>query len=410
MTETATLKETATGPLTGVVIVDLTSVLNGPYATQILADQGADVIKIEDPDGGDIARWAGDTPEGAPRDLGPLFLTTNRNKRSVALDLKQPDDREALQRLIGRADVFVTSVRAEALERLDLGETAVRGLNPNIIHAHATGFGSDGPYAGEPAYDDLIQSACGLADLLPRADGNPAPRLLPTVVADKVSGLFLAQAITAALYHRARTGEGQSIETPMLECMTSFVMVEHQYDQIFDPPTGPFGYPRVLNPHRKPYRTRDGYIGLLPYTDRQWDLFFEAAGVADSVRRDPRFADYASRGRHISELYALVEEIVATRTTQDWIARLKPLSIPIVRTNRLDEVGRDPHIEAVALFETYDHPELGRYRQVRPPVRFSRTPANIRRHAPQLGEHTEEVLAEFGISPRRDLSAAPGRT
>jgi crotonobetainyl-CoA:carnitine CoA-transferase CaiB-like acyl-CoA transferase len=384
----------ATGPLKGVRILDLTSVLNGPYATQILADQGAEVIKVEEP-GGDIGRWGGDVPDGAPRDMGPLFLNINRNKRSIVLDLKQGDDRRSLLALIGRCDVFVTSVRYGALERLGLGYDEVRKSKPDIIYAHAAGYGSEGPYAGEPAYDDLIQSACGLADLPPRTDGTSAPRLLPTVLADKVCSLFMAQAITAALLHRATTGEGQFVEVPMLECMTSFVMVEHLYDHAYEPPTGPYGYPRVLNRNRKPFATKDGYIGLLPYTDKQWDVFFEAAEVGDAVKNDPRFATYASRGKHIEELYGLVEQVVAGKTTAEWIALLKPLSIPVVKTNRLEDVEHDPHIRAVELFETYAHPELGTYRQIRPAVKFSRTPSNIRRHPPRLGEHAREILAEI---------------
>lgn len=399
MAEAEKLAKTATGPLAGIRILDLTSVVNGAYGTQILADQGADVIKLEDPgsgrgSGGDIMRWAGHTPPDAPRDMGPIFLAINRNKRSVLLDLKQESARRALKRLIRTCDVFVASVRYEGLKRLGLSYEDVAAIKPDIVYAHAAGYGSDGPYAGEPAYDDLIQSASGLADVLPRIDGNPAPRILPTLVADKVSGLFLSQAITAALLHRERTGEGQFVEIPMLECVTSFLLVEHLYDQTFEPPTGQWGYQRVINPNRKPYRTKDGWIGLLPYTDRQWDQFFEAAGFGEAVRNDPRFSDYATRAKHIQELYALVEKAAATKTTQEWLDLLKPLSIPVVKTNRLDDLPDDPHLKAVGFFQSYEHPDAGRYRAMKPPVKFAKTPANIRRHPPRLGEHTEEVLAE----------------
>ncbi|MFC3068132.1 CaiB/BaiF CoA transferase family protein [Phenylobacterium soli] len=401
MAETRNLAKEATGPLKGIRVLDLTSVVNGAYATQILADQGAEVIKIEDPGsgrggGGDIMRWAGHVPDTAPRDMGPIFLTINRNKRSVVLDLKDEKAKRALRRLIKSCDVFAASVRYDGLKRLGLAYEDVAAIRPDIVYVHAAGYGSEGPYAGEPAYDDLIQSASGMADILPRTDGDPTPRLVPTLAADKVSGLFMAQAVTAALLHRARTGEGQFVEVPMLECVTSFLMVEHLYDHVFEPPIGQYGYVRVINPNRKPFPTKDGYIGLLPYTDKQWDQFFEAAGYGDAVKNDPRFADYVTRAKHIHELYALVEKAAATKTTQEWLDILKPLSIPVVKTNRLEDVEADPHIAAVGLFEPYEHPDLGTYKLIRPPVKFAKTPSNIRRHPPRLGEHTAEVLAEIG--------------
>jgi len=399
--KTKALAQAPTGPLAGIRILDLTSVVNGAYATQILADQGADVIKLEDPGsgrsgGGDIMRWAGHMPPGAPRDMGPIFLTINRNKRSVVLDMREPAAKRSIRRLIKSCDVFAASVRYDGLKRLGLAYEDVKAIRPDIVYVHAAGYGSDGPYAGEPAYDDLIQSASGLADILPRTDGNNTPRILPTLVADKVSGLFMAQAITAALLHRARTGEGQFVEVPMLECVTSFLLVEHLYDHTFDPPQGQYGYPRVINPHRKPFKTADGYIGLLPYTDKQWDQFFQVAGWGDTIANDPRFSDYAARAKHTHELYSLVETVTGSKTTDEWLALLKPLAIPVVRTNRLDELQDDPHLAAVGLFERYEHPDIGGYLQLRPPVKFSATPSNIRRHPPRLGEHTDEILAECG--------------
>ena len=394
------LAEKPTGPLSGIRILDLTSVVNGAYGTQILADQGADVIKLEDPgsgrgDGGDIMRWAGHLPQGAPRGMGPIFLTINRNKRSILLDMKSGPGKRALRRLIKSCDVVASSVRYEGMKRLGLSYEDVAAIKPDIIFVHAAGYGSDGPYAGEPAYDDLIQSASGFANLLSRIDGNPAPRIMPTLVADKVSGLFLSQAVTAALLHKARTGEGQFVEVPMFECVTSFLLVEHLYDQTFQPPTGQWGYQRVINPNRKPYKTKDGYIGLLPYTDKQWDQFFQAAGFGDLMQSDPRFADYGARAKHIQELYGMIEQAAATKTTQEWLDILKPLSIPVVKTNTLDELPDDPHLKAVGFFEDYEHPELGGYRLMKPPVKFSKSPANIRRHPPKLGEHTDEILADI---------------
>ena len=401
MPETHSLATTNTGPLAGVRIVDMTGVVFGAYATQILADQGADVIKVEFPsgrrgDGGDILRWAGHPPLGAPVDMGPLFITINRNKRSMLLDLRQEEATATLRALIKTADVFAASVRMDGLARLGLDYEAVKAIRADIIYAHGAGYGSDGPYAGEPAYDDLIQSASGFADLLPRTDGDPTPRLLPSLVADKVSGLFMAQAISAALFHRQRTGQGQFIEIPMLECITSFNLAEHFHDQVFDPPTGQWAYSRVANPNRKPYPTKDGHIGLLPYTDGQWDQFFAAAGMTDTFGKDPRFADFKTRAENVRALYDLVDQTTPLKTTQEWLDLLKPLNIPVVKMNRLDELPTDPHLAAVGLFERYEHPDIGAYISLRPPVAFSATPANIRRHPPRLGEHTAELQAELG--------------
>jgi crotonobetainyl-CoA:carnitine CoA-transferase CaiB-like acyl-CoA transferase len=403
MTKTKTLATTPTGPLAGIRILDLTSVVFGAYATQQLGDLGADVIKVEFPggrrgSGGDIMRWAGQTPEGAPPDLGPIFMTINRNKRSVLLDLRLEEDAAALRALIPTCDVFVASVRYEGLERLGLGYEAVRALKPDVIYVHGAGYGSDGPYAGEPAYDDLIQAASGMADLLNRTDGRPEPRYLPSLVADKVSGLFMTQAILAALFHRQKTGEGQFVEVPMYECVTSFNLAEHFFGHVYDPPTGQWSYVRVTNPERKPFTTKDGHVGLLPYTGEQWRGFFEAAGMAELFETDPRFADDRSRGRHARELYALVETVTQTKTTAEWLAILKPLQIPIIPLNRLDDLPSDPHLSAVGMFERYEHPEAGPYFGLRPPIHYSASPANVRRHAPRMGEHTEEVLAEVGVS------------
>jgi crotonobetainyl-CoA:carnitine CoA-transferase CaiB-like acyl-CoA transferase len=411
MTHPAALAQDATGPLKGIRILDLTSVVNGAYATQILADQGAEVIKLEDPasgrsGGGDIMRRAGAPASGTPDDLGPIFVTVNRNKRSLVLDLRRDSARRAIARLIKSCDVFAASVRYDGLKRLGLSYEDVAAIRPDIIYVHAAGYGSDGPYAGEPAYDDLIQAASGMADIIPRTYGGE-PRLLPTLVADKVSGLFMAQAVSAALFHRVRTGEGQFIEVPMFECITSFLMVEHYFGHVYEPPSGQYGYPRVINPNRKPFPTKDGYIGLLPYTDKQWDQFFEIAGFGKAASSDPRFCNFAARNANIRELYALVEQAAATKTTQEWIDALRPLSVPVIRLNRLEELENDPHLQAVNLFQPMQHPHAGSYKLVRPPVKFSRTPANIRRHAPRLGENTAEILAEVGMS-MDELDEAPG--
>jgi crotonobetainyl-CoA:carnitine CoA-transferase CaiB-like acyl-CoA transferase len=240
---------------------------------------------------------------------------------------------------------------------------------------------------------------------LPRTDGDDRPRLLPSLIADKVSGLFMTQAVLAALFHRERTGEGQFVEVPMFECVTSFNLAEHLFGHVFDPPTGPYGYTRVINPHRKPFRTLDGHIGLLPYSDRHWRLFFEIAGWTETLGRDPRFSTQKARSANAETLYARVEEVTATRTTQAWLDLLKPLGIPVTPTNRLDDLLKDPHLEAVGLFETRTHPTAGTWRAMRSPLRFSKTPPSIRREPPSLGEQTEEILAEArALGPRSPLA------
>lgn len=402
MTELAT---EVTGPLKGIRIVDMTGVIFGAYATQMLGDLGADVIKVEFPGptpgtGGDIMRWAGRAPQGAPADLGPIYMTINRNKRSILLDLRQEDDMAALRRLVAEADVFTASVRYDGLVRLGLDYESLKAIKPDLIYCHGAGYGADGPYAGKPAYDDLIQASSGLADLLNRTDGNPKPRFLPSLVADKVSALFMSQAILAALYHRQKTGQGQLVEVPMLECLTSFNLAEHFFGQVFDPPTGPWSYVRVTNPERKPHPTKDGHVGLMPYTDKNWADFFALAGWTETHARDPRFATQAARADNSRDLYALMDSYTVTRTTDELIAELDPLAIPVIRMNRLDDLQADEHLKAVGLFERYEHPQAGGYFAVRPPVRYSETPANIRRHPPALGEHTNEVLAELGLAPK----------
>lgn len=398
------MTESAAGPLAGVTVIDMTSVLFGAFTSQILGDLGADIIKIEAPgsrtdNGGDIFRYTG-RPANTPG-MGPMFMHYNRNKRSVLLDLKTSEDQEALRRLLERADVFITNVRMKGLAGLGFDFDQVQAINPGIVYAHCAGYGADGPYAPLQAYDDLIQAAAGATDLLGRVDGDPTPRYQPSLMADKSSGLFGAYAVLAALFHRERTGEGQFVEIPMFECFTYFNMTENLYGHTFDPPTGAYGYSRVFNPNRKPYPTKDGYLAILPYSDAQWDDFFEIGGMPPGTfTKNPRYATYALRTEHIAEIYAMIEEVARTKTTGEWVEALADRNVPCMKVARLEEVIDDPHLRAIGFFERRDHPSEGRYVSLRHPVNFSRTPASVRRDAPRLGEHTDEVLGAVGLDRR----------
>jgi crotonobetainyl-CoA:carnitine CoA-transferase CaiB-like acyl-CoA transferase len=382
---------TATGPLHGVRVLDMTSVLLGPYATQIMGDMGADVVKVESPDG-DITRTI--TPFRTAG-MGAVFLNVNRNKRSIVLDLKREEARKVMLRLAASADVLVTSVRPAGMRRLGLAHDDMAAANPRLVYCGAYGFGERGPYAGKPAYDEIIQAACGLAALQGVNSGVPA--YAATVLADKVVGLHVLSAILAALFHRERAGRGQFVEVPMFETMASFVMVEHLQGASFEPPSGPTGYDRVLAPHRKPQPTSDGYVALLPYTNAHWRRFFEAVG-RDDLAGSSWVSDPAERSRQIGKLYAAVAEVTPSRSTAEWLELLNRLDIPAMPVNRPDDLLVDPHLAEIGFFPLFDHPSEGRIRAVGLPMRFADTPAAFRRHAPRLGEHTREILAEAGIA------------
>lgn len=398
--------------LDGVRILDLTSVILGCYATELLGDLGADVVKIEQPgdEGGDIMRWGGPTPEGGAPGMGPLFMAYNRNKRSVCLDLKEKAGREALLGLAAKADIFASNMRLESLKRLGLGYEALKAARGDIIYVHAAGFGSDGPYAGRAAYDETVQAAAGMADLYPRAFGEDQPRYLPTLAADKTVALFMVYASLAALYHRAVTGEGQFVEVPMFECMTHYNMSENLYAHIFQPPTGEYGYNRILNSERRPYRTKDGWISVSPYSDRNWRDFFAFVGREEEFARDPRFNTYKERIRNIAALYAMVEKITETKTTEEWLSLLTEKAIPATRVNRLDTIMDDPHLTATGFFASSRHPSEGTVVDMKHPVRFSAVPASTGRAAPRLGEHNKEVFAEWGVEPPEEGRPDGGET
>lgn len=389
------------GPLAGLRIVDLTSVVLGSYATQMLGEMGAEIIKIEPPGppgvGGDIMRWNGANPAGPESGFGPMFMMYNRNKRSVALDLKSAAGMAALHALIRTADAFMANRPARALAKLKLSYDDVRAVKADIVYVNTPGFGSDGPYGDLPAYDELIQAGSGAADLAPRTHGVD-PRYLPTLAADKVGGLFLAQAALGGLLHKIRTGEGQSIEAPMLETFTHFIMSENQYGHVFEPAVGPYGYNRILNPDRRPYRTSDGWIALSPYSDRNWEDFFDIVGRKAEFLADERFARYSNRIKNIQTLYGMVEGVTVTRTSQEWFDACAKRNIPCMHVHRLETLEDDPHLKAVGFFEPRQHPVLGGLTALKHPVSYSATPAKITRDQPALGEHTAECLREAGVS------------
>lgn len=366
----------ASGPLAGVRVIDMTSVGMGPYATQILGDMGAEIIKIEAPEG-DVFRAS--APAASPG-MGAVYLNLNRNKRSITLNVKDPDDLRHLLRLVDDADVFISNVRPRALARAGLDAASLRARNPRLITCSAVGFGQDGPYAARPAFDDIIQAMSGLADLQGRNSGAPA--YINTIMADKVAGLTLAYAIPMALYEREKSGQGQAIEVPMFETLVSFTLIEHLGGRTFEPPRGGMGYSRVLSPERRPYRTRDGFLALLPYTDAQWRRFFTLAERAD-LAADPRYASARTRAGNFDALYRDLADIVALRTTADWLGLLADADIPHSRVNPPEALFDDPHLAATGFFQRVEHPTEGTLTATAIPVRFSRTPGSIRHLAPR---------------------------
>ena len=379
------------GPLAGVRVLELATVVLGPWACQILGDLGADVVKVEPPTG-DSNRNVG--PRKSP-DMGALFLNCNRNKRSVVLDLKHPSGRDAALRLAARADVLVHNYRPAALARLGLEYEAVRAVNPSIVYCGTYGYGRSGPYRDRPAYDDSIQAAAGLTLLQAGALG--VPRYVPTILADKTTALSVVSAVCAALFHRERTGEGQEIEVPMFETLVSFVMAEHLWGATFEPAEGPIGYSRLLSEERRPLRTSDGYLAVLPYLDEHWRSFCAVTGRTDLLAQE-RFASLPSRLTHIDDLYRALAGVMATRSTSEWMEALEPAGVPAVPLRSLEDLLEDEHLQATGFWTMADHPTEGRLRLPAPTSRFSATPAEVRRLPPRLGEHTREVLAEAGLT------------
>jgi len=382
------------GPLQGLRVLDLTSMIAGPHAAQILADYGADVVKIEPPEGDLMRRGVG---AARSADMGPLYLQLNRNKRSVVLDVKQPAARKALLHLCERADVFITNTRPAAMRRLKLAYDDVRKVNPRLVYVSLMGYGDNGPYAGKPAYDDLIQGICALPAIVAQTGGE-GPRYVPLTVVDRIVGINAAHVILAAVLGRDRTGEGQSVELPMFETMAQFVLGDHLGGRSFDPPIGEAGNPRLMSETRRPYATRDGHVCALVYTNKQWKAFFEGLGRLDQYAANSHLHDFASRRRHVNEVNGIIADILRTLTTAEALALFERCDIPCAPMNDLDALIDDPHLAAVEFFQTRPHPTEGRIRYNGIPSRWNGTALKITRHAPRLGEHSLAVLREAGIS------------
>ena len=380
------LNASATGPLAGVRGLVLTTVVMGPSATQMLGDLGADVIKVES-QAGDSLRWIGPWRHAG---MGPLFLQANRNKRGVVLDLKSPEGKAHALALAEKADVLVSNVRPQGMRRLGLDYENVRAVNPSIIYCAAVGYGAGGPDSGRAVFDDLMQAASGIAGLFEAVDGTP--RYAPVNLCDRVVGLYVANAVTSALYHREKTHQGQDIEVAMFETMAQFVLSDHMGGGAFVPPQGAMGYQRLLSRTRGPYRTRDGHLSLVVYTDRHWRAFTELVGCPQLLDHDARFQSQERRTRHAEDIGRFLEGHLATRTNREWLDLLQGIDIPACPVNAIEDLFEDPHLRAVGFFDELEHPTEGTLKVCRFPVRFSASPSSVQCLAPNLGEHNSQIL------------------
>ena len=386
--------------LSGIRVVDLTSVIMGPFATFQLGALGADVLKVEPPTG-EAVRHIG--PMKSPL-MGAMFLNANRNKRSVCLDLKMKEGRDALRRIVATADVVVHNMRRRAAARVGIDAATLQALNPRLIHCTAVGFARGGAYEDDAAYDDVVQALSGFAAVNANAKGEP--RYIPQIAVDKISGLFIVEGVLAALLHRERTGEARAFELTMLECAAHFLLTEHLQGMIYDPPIGPPGYARLMNPYRRPYPTRDGFVAVLPYIDKHWEKILPIIGREDVLKED-WFRTVTTRSAKVRDLYQMLDEIMPTRTTEEWLALFREADIPCGPVNTLDSLFDDPHLTASGFFVQQEHPTEGRLRTTRHPLDFG--PATPDRPAPANGEHTREILAEAGLTEDEiDRLAASG--
>jgi crotonobetainyl-CoA:carnitine CoA-transferase CaiB-like acyl-CoA transferase len=380
------------GPLHGVTVLDLTSFIFGPYATQTLGDLGAEIIKIEAPEG-DKQRFG--LKQNKSKNMGSTFMMLNRNKKSVTLDLKNEEDREKLRALIPKAQVFIHNVRTGAMNQLGFGYEQVAALNPSMVYVHLVGFGSDGPYGGRQAFDDLVQAASGGADMILDNNGVSTMRMFPSYIADKVSGLHALYATLAGLFHRERTGEGQFVEVPMLESYTHFLMVEHLYGASFEPMVGHIGATHATAPDRACLKTKDGWIATMPSGKEGANNFLKLGGVADFYNSE-EFISAKSSKEKVTLYNIAMRKAAATHTTEEWMELGAQHRIPIMRANTMDSVLDDPHLKAVGFFEVLPHETEGQWRSMKPPIRFSKSPASVRSNPRKPGADTDEVLGRVG--------------
>lgn len=377
--------------LEGLKILDMTTILMGPYATQIMGDYGAQVTKVEAPSG-DLMRQVGPARQ---QGMGPMYLNTNRSKRSLALDLKTEAGRKVLMRLAQQSDVLITNVRPKAMARLGLTWEALEAANPRLIYAALVGYDQRGPYAGRPAYDDLIQGGACIPHAFVRAGQRPS--YVPAAIADRIVGMSAVNAILAAVIERHQSGLGQKIEVPMFETMLSMILADHMGGLTFEPALDKGGYARHLSPDRRPYQTKDGYICALVYTDGHWERFFRALGCPEMPAADPRFADFNARMAHIDEVYAELGRILLTRTTAEWLDLFDRADVPVMPMHSFESVLEDPHLNATGFFQSVEHPTEGPIRQMSVPARFSRSQVRPERLAPRLGADGADVLADAGF-------------
>ena len=379
-------------PLEGLRIVDLTTVVMGPYATQLLGDMGADIIKVEAPTG-DTTRK---TLPMRSANMGWTYLGLNRNKRSIVLDLKHEDGLAALFKIVEDADVLISNIRPQAMARLGLGYEQLSARNPGLVCVNLVGFDEDGPYAGKPVYEDLIQGLTAVPSILVDA-GSSKPHFVPLSFNDRAVGLHAAVSLLGALHWRQKTGEGQHIQIPMFETMVPFTLGGHVGGMAFEPPLGPPGYKRTLTDRRGPYRTADGYICTIIYTDKHWQAFLALIGKAELFDTDPRFKDFGSRTEYSNELYPMIYETLATKTTEEWLALFEKADIPATRLHTLESIYDDPHLQAIDYFKVEEHPTEGLIKTMSVAEKWSKTQPDVRRQAPLLGQHSVEILKEAGV-------------